>query len=147
VTLLKSFLILLCQALLQGATALCAAQVPGTSANDPESFRIELTGSAWLVNSSGTIQAGGSLASAISSTTAIDLVTDLGVKQRQPTFYGRLVIKPRRKHRIVIEGTPVQLQGTNVVSRTVIYQGETFTVGQTLKSSADVNYFFGGYQY
>jgi hypothetical protein len=132
---------------LQGATVLRGGDPSNASGTDPESFRLELTGSAWLVNSSGTIQAGGALASAISSITAIDLVSDLGVKQRQPTFYGRLVIKPSRKHRIVIEGTPVGLHGTNVVTRTVIYHGETFTVGQTLQSSADVNYFFAGYQY
>ncbi len=69
------------------------------------------------------------------------------MKQRQPTFYGRLVIKPSRKHRIVIEGTPIRLDGTNTINRTVIYHGQTFTAGQTLQSSADVNYFFGGYQY
>jgi hypothetical protein len=124
-----------------------AADALGTNATDPENFRLELTGSAWLVNASGTIQAGAGLAAVVSAATAIDLVTDLGVKQRQPTFYGRLVIKPGRKHRIVIEGTPVRLDGTNVVTRTVIYRGQVFTVGETLVSSADVNYFFGGYQY
>lgn len=141
--------ILLCWALLQGAGTLCAAHPL-----DPENFRIELTGSAWLVNSSGTIRAGGSavipgisLTPVVSFQTDIDLVTDLGVKQRQPSFYGRLVVKPGRKHRIVIEGTPVSLHGTNVITQTVIYQGQVFSAGQTLQSSADVNYFFVGYQY
>jgi hypothetical protein len=143
----SSSFLLLCWALLEAATVLRAADAPGTNGNDPENFRLELTGSAWLVNSSGTIQAGGALASVISPITAIDLVSDLGVKQRQPTFYGRLIIKPGRKHRIVIEGTPVRLEGTNVVSRTVIYHGQPFTAGETLQSSADVNYFLGAYQY
>jgi hypothetical protein len=39
------------------------------------------------------------------------------------------------------------LRGANVITRTVIYQGQAFTIGQTVESSADVNYFFGGYQY
>jgi hypothetical protein len=139
--------VLLCWALFPGVGVLRAASWQDTSASDAENFRVEVTGSAWLVDSGGTIQAGGALASVIASGTAIDLVTDLGVKQRQSTFYGRLIIKPGRKHRIVIEGTPVRLHGTNVITRTVIYQGQVFTMGQTLQSSADVNYFFGGYQY
>jgi len=105
---------------------------------DPESFRIEVTGSAWILNSGGQIQANGS---------PIDLVTDLGVQQQQPTFYGRLVFKPARKHRIILEGTPFSIQGNNTINRSVSYHGQTFNVSQTLQSSANLTYFFGGYQY
>lgn len=108
------------------------------SAENPEAFHFELTGSGWLVNSAGTIQASGS---------PINLVTDLGVYQQQPTFYGRLVFKPGRKHRIVVEGTPFRLEGENTVDRTVTYHGETFNVSQTLSSTAGFNYAFAGYQY
>jgi hypothetical protein len=146
-TYLKPSPILLCWALLLTAGVLRSAGWPGTNGGDPEDFRVEVTGSAWLVNSGGTIQAGSALVSAIAAGTDIDLVTDLGVKQRQPSFYGRLVLKPGRKHRIVIEGTPVGLHGTSVITRTLIYRGQVFTIGQTLQSSADVNYFFAGYQY
>jgi acyl-coenzyme A thioesterase PaaI-like protein len=147
-TVLKACPILLCWLMFQGAGALLAADPRVANGNDFENFRVEVTGSAWLVNSGGTIHAGGVATRAdVASGTAIDLVTDLGVKQRQPTFYGHLVLKPGRKHRIVIEGTPIRLNGTNTVNRTVVYQGQTFTVGQTLQSSADVNYFFVGYQY
>lgn len=142
---------------------LCCALVPvignvragdlGTT-GDGENFRVEVTGSAWLVNSGGTIRAGGSgvipvisLSPVSTLSPNVDLVTDLGVKQRRPTFYGRLVIKPGRTHRIVIEGTPVRLHGTNVITQTLIYQGQVFMIGQRLESSADLNYFFGGYQY
>lgn len=87
-----------------------SAAWPVTS-DDPESFHVEITGSAWLVDSGGTIQAGSS---------PVDLVSDLGAEQREPTFYGRLVVKPGRKHRIVIEGMPFRLSGYNVVNRTII---------------------------
>lgn len=106
--------------------------------NNPENFKIELTGAAWLVNSSGTIQSNG---------TPINLVTDLGAQQQQPTFYGRLVVKPGRKHRIVVEGTPFRISGFNVVDRTIVYHGQTFNVSQTLRSSATLDYLFVGYQY
>ena len=112
----------------------------GYAASDvnPEDFKVELTGAAWLVDSSGIIRANG---------TPVDLVTDLGARQQQPTFFGRLVIKPGRKHRIVIEGTPFRLSGYNTVDRTIVYHGQTFDVHQTLRSSAELNYFFAGYQY
>ena len=108
------------------------------SGTNPEDFKIELTGAAWLVDSSGTIQSSG---------TPVDLVTDLGAEQQQPTFFGRLVIKPGRKHRIVIEGTPFRINGLNTVNRTIVYRGQTFNIDDTLRSSADLNYFFAGYQY
>ena len=60
------------------------------SGNDPEQFHLEVTGSGWLVNSGGNIQSNG---------TPINLVTDLGVAQQQPTFWGNLVFKPARRHR------------------------------------------------
>jgi hypothetical protein len=117
-----------------GALATCASLSDG----NPEDFKVELTGAAWLVNSSGTIQANG---------TPVDLVNDLGAEQQQPTFFGRLVVKPGRKHRIVIEGTPFRLSGYNLVNRTFVYRGQTFNVNQTVRSSADLNYVFAGYQY
>jgi hypothetical protein len=126
-----------------GAVLLCcwtgwAANPSLGFGENPEEFKIEVTGSAWLVNSAGTIQANGA---------PVDLVTDLGAQQQQPTFYGQLVIKPGRKHRIVLEGTPFRITGYNTITRTVTYRGETFNVSETLQSSADLNYFFAGYQY
>lgn len=116
-----------------------ALTVWGQSASeDPESFRIEITGAAWILNTGGTIQANRS---------PIDLVTDLGVGQQRPTFYGRFVFKPARKHRIILEGTPFDIQGYNVITRSVSYRGYTYNINQTLESSAAMTYFFGGYQY
>ena len=108
------------------------------SSDNPESFRLEVTGAAWLLNTGGSIQASGS---------PIDLVHDLGAQQGQATFFGKLVVKPGRRHRIVLEGTPFSIKGTNTVQRTVSYHGQNFTVSQTLQSSADLQYFYGGYQY
>lgn len=113
----------------------CWAQ---TGSESPEDFRFEITGSAWILNTGGAIQANGS---------PIDLVSDLGVEQQQPTFYGQLVFKPGRKHRIIFEGTPFDIHGYNTINRSVMYHGETFNVSQSLESSADMTYFFGGYQY
>ena len=105
---------------------------------DPENFKIEVTAGGWLINSGGQIQASG---------TPVDLVNDLGVNQGAGTFYGQLVFKPGRKHRIVVEGTPFRLNGLKAVTRTIDYRGQTFTVSQTVQSSATLDYFFAGYQY
>ena len=115
----------------------CYGQSFGGHEN-PENFKIEVTAGGWLLDSGGQIQASGA---------PIDLVNDLGVSQGKGTFYGQLVFKPGRKHRIVVEGTPFRLNGLKTVSRTINYRGQTFTVSQTVQSSATLDYFFGGYQY
>jgi hypothetical protein len=110
----------------------------GCAAADPESFRIEVTGSAWLVDTTGTIQGAG---------IPVDLRSDLGVEQRVPNFSGQLVIKPARKHRLVFEGTPYRLDGDNTLNRSFTFRGRTYTFQDRVLSHAEVNYIFGGYQY
>jgi len=120
------------------AALTAADSASATTSENPENFRLEITGSAWLVNTSGTIQSSG---------TPINLVTDLGAAQQQPTFFGRFVFKPKQKQRIVIEGFPFSVTGYNTVNRSITYHGQTFNVSQTLQSSADLDYLFAGYQY
>ena len=128
----------ICTVLLLSAYAGKADGQLSNSSENPENFKFEITGTGWLVNSSGTIQSNGR---------PVNLVSDLGAQQSQPTFYGQFVFKPARKHRIVLEGTPFRISGYNTVNRTISYHGQTFNYSQTLQSSADINYFFGGYQY
>ena len=104
----------------------------------PENFRLEVTGSAWIFDSAGHLQSSGF---------PIDFVSDLNLSQAQPTFFGQLVYKPGRKHRIVVEGTPIQVNGFNRINRQISYQGEVFNISETVRSSADLNYLFAGYQY
>ncbi len=132
--------VLLCLALttLSSTVGARAANIPETTGGSPEDFRIEITGAGWLLDSGGSIRDAGNV---------IDLNSDLAVQQQQPTFYGKLVFKPGRKHRIVVEGTPFGLSGNNNVSRAITYRGQTFTVDQTIRSVADLTYLFAGYQY
>ena len=125
--------LLLCLA----AGSTCRAQSAGRS-EDPENFRIEVTAGGWLVDTGGQIQANG---------TPIDLVSDLNAEQQRGTFYGQLVFKPARKHRIVIEGMPFRINGLKSVTRSIVYRGQTFNVSQTVQSSASLDYAFVGYQY
>jgi hypothetical protein len=108
------------------------------NSESPESFRIELTGSAWLNGPTGTIQAEG---------TPVNFVTDLAAGSQEPRFYGRLIYKPARKHRIIVEGSPLSFSGVNTISRSIVFLNKTYTVNQTVSTAADVNYAFVGYQY
>lgn len=117
---------------------LLASALTASAASDPENFKFELTGSAWILNPSGQIQANGS---------PVDLVKDLAAQQNQATFFGKLVLKPGRRHRILVEGTPFRLGGTNTLSRTIVYHDEVYNVNETVRWNSDLNYIFGGYQY
>ena len=108
------------------------------SQETPETFHIELTGSAWLLGPSGNLRADG---------TPIDFVRDLAVGAEKPHFYGRLVFKPGRKHRIVVEGSPVSFSGENTVNRSFVFRDQTYNVSQTVSTDASVTYAFAGYQY
>lgn len=106
--------------------------------SDPEDFRIEVTGSAWVLHTFGSIQSGA---------LPVDLRSDLGVEQNTPTFFGKLVVKPARRHHIIVEGTPFNLNGRQTITRSITYRGETFDVADTVVSDASLTYIFGGYQY
>lgn len=120
------------------AIALISCNTTWGANGDPENFKVELTGSAWMVNSSGQLFIEGS---------SFDFKNELHVEQNQPTFYGKLVVKPGRKHRIVMEGTPFRLSGFASMQQSGTYRGQQYTVNGSLKSSAELNYAFAGYQY
>jgi hypothetical protein len=106
-------------------------------AQNIESFRIELTGSAWLADTAGTIQSG---------LTPIDLASDLALERSKPMFLGRLVAKPSRRNRLIVEGLPYRLTGSNTVSRQFTFNGRTYSFQDQVTSTADIDYVFGGYQ-
>jgi hypothetical protein len=107
------------------------------AAQDPEDFRIEVTASGWSTSLKGDVQAGG---------IPVDLERDLALENRW-TFFGKLVLKPGRKHRILIEGAPYRYEGSNTLERTIDYAGQTYTVREDVASTAELTYVFGGYQY
>jgi hypothetical protein len=106
-----------------------------SSSEGPEDYRIELSATLWRVNSNGTINADG---------TPVNLLTDLAVGQRRRIYDGRLVWRFKSKYRVVLEGTPISIQGLNTVNRNVTYFGQQYSVSDTLKSSAQIDYVYGG---
>lgn len=129
---------LLCISTMLSLLSIAASNLAAQNGDGPESFRIELTGSAWLTGPTGTIKADG---------TPIDFVNDLAAGAQQPRFYGRFIFKPTRKQRIIVEGSPVSFQGVNTINRSFVFLNKTYNVSQTVATSANVTYVFGGYQY
>ncbi len=115
-----------------------AGNIPADVEGSPENFKIELTGAFWNRDSGGTLAGDG---------TTLDLVRDLGTVQQVHTFWGTLVFKPGRKHRIVVEGSPLHLNGNHTATQTFTYNGQQFTFSEPLTTTADLTYIFAGYQY
>ena len=105
--------------------------------SDPEDFRVEATLGVWRHNTRGQLQSGA---------LPIDLHADLFLFNRS-TFDGRVVVKPGRKHRIFVEGNPFRLEGQSLLSRSLIYEGRTYSFRETVVSNADLTYIAAGYQY
>lgn len=62
-------------------------------------------------------------------------------------FHGTALIRVKGRHRIVLEGSPLQFSGLNLLTRNVTYNGRTYLVQETVASEAEVSYAFAGYQY
>ena len=107
------------------------------SAQEFENFRIELSTYAWLVSPGGSLQSG---------IAPVDLQRDLQIES-QPHFFGKLTVKPARRHRLMIEGVPYRLNGAASVTRQISFAGRTFTVQDFVTSTADIAYVAAAYQF
>ena len=105
---------------------------------DLEQFRAEVTVGGWQLKPSGYI---------VSDFLPVDLQDDLGIKDRKFTFMGKLVLKPGRKHRFVVEGNLFRLEGQNRLNRTITFAGKDYAVNETVSSDAKLDYALVGYQY
>jgi hypothetical protein len=115
---------------------LCARVAPAQAGLDD--FRIEVTNGVWRVAAEGTLQSRG---------TAVDLETDLGVRQHEFRYAGKLSFRPGRKHQINVEGIPLKFSGESVLTREIVFDGRTYTVQEPIASDADAVFVIAGYQY
>lgn len=130
---MKTYSTLLCAL---GGIALFSSHLFAASGKEgPEDYRIELSGTFWRMNTNGTIHDNG---------TPVNLLTDLGAAQHNKIFDGRLTLKFKRKYRFVLEGTPISIHGLNTINTTVTYFGQQYSVSDTLKSSAQIDYIYVG---
>jgi hypothetical protein len=79
--------------------------------------------------------------------TLIDFETDLGIgKQRVREF--RLVLRPGRKHKLKLDYLPIsyKVEG-HVLSRTIVFNGQSYLVGLPVNVDADFTTLKIGYEY
>ena len=121
-----------------------AGKQAGEQAKGPvgENYTIEVEGRMWNVKLDSTVKI---VENGIG--TDVSLVNDLGFEERKNSFEGRLQIKFARKHKINLEYLPLKWDADQVITRTIVVNGETYTAGSRVQSSLDLNLFRGGYEY
>ncbi len=110
----------------------CAAEAPASDR------KAEFLGAYWILDVAGSVRSGAG---------ALDLDSDLGIRGRKWMILAKGYYKPSRKHRFHFEFVPYRLVGANRLPRTAGFAGTAFQAGEALTTRANVNYFFGGYQY
>lgn len=121
-----------------------AGEQTGEQAGGPvgENYTIEVEGRMWNVTLDSTVKI---VQSGIG--TDVNLVSDLGFDERKNFFEGRLQVKFARKHKFNLEYIPLKWDADKVITRTVEFNGQTYTAGARVQSSLDLKFFKGGYEY
>ena len=57
------------------------------------------------------------------------------------------MLKPRRRHRIIIDGGPFKSSGRNQLTRSIVFNGRTYTPSDVVESNASLTSVYGGYQF
>jgi hypothetical protein len=121
------------------------AQVAPRTLSDPatgERYHIEGSGAIWnptpnFVVSSQSLGIIGS---------SIDAVTDLGIEQTKFREW-RLVLRPGRKHKFRIDHIPASYEANAILTRTVVFNGQRYTVGLPVSTKFDWKTYRIGYEY
>src|SRR5437870_361016 len=109
----------------------CLIVLVASAAAFAEDFHIEFTGSYWRLNPSGNVQ---------TTSTRVDLRSDLGIQDRKNQGLFKVVVKPGQKHRINFEVIPYRFKGQNNVSRTFQLGGVSYPFQDRITSEAKMNY-------
>lgn len=116
-------------------------QLRAQSNDELDSYKVRLAGFWVYANPSGSVQS-----SVSTGMGPIDLQKDLGFNNYS-TFAGKLDWKFTHKNHFYIAGEAFNSTRETVLSRTITFQGQTFDVGLTIKSSLNSPMYVVGYQY
>jgi len=107
-----------------------------------EKYTVELEGRMWNAKLDSTVKV---VENGIGTDTK--LVDDLGFDERKNFFQGRVQVKLLKKHKFNLEYIPLKWDADKVVTRTIEFSGEKYTVGTRVQSSLDLKFLKGGYEY
>jgi hypothetical protein len=118
--------------------------VPGLKAQsktseDLDSFKLRLDGYWVYSNPSGDVQGS-------SGSSPIDLRNVLGYKEYS-SFSGRMDWKFARKHHLLVNIIPFSRSSDTVLTKTIVFEGKTYTAGLKTRSELDASSYGFGYQY
>ena len=114
-------------------------KVCSQASDEFDSYKVRLEGFWMYSNPSGTLQ------SSVNSG-AIDLQKDLGF-DNYSTFAGKLDWKFTHKNPLYLVGIPLNSSRQFVLTRTIVFQGQTFEAGLTTTSNLSSPKIGLGYQY
>jgi hypothetical protein len=78
--------------------------------------------------------------------TDVDLINDLGIEQHKLGKFD-LVLRPGKKHRFRFQRLPIHYEADSVVTRSFVFNGQSFTVGLPVQTTADFDTYRFGYEY
>src|SRR5438093_9296311 len=138
-----------CAALVVLAAAPAAAQFRPRVVTDPsigERFHIEGGVDLWFPTAELVVASGGSDALSGIAGTDIDAKRDLGlVDKRLPQF--ELVLKGgKNRHKLRIQYIPIKYEQSSLLPRTVVFNGQRYTVGVPVNSALDFKALRLGYE-
>jgi hypothetical protein len=107
--------------------------------DDWDSYKVKITGDWFYSKPSGTFQSA-------NGTGTIDLTKDFGFSSYS-TFAGKLDWKFTRKNHFYFVAIPLDSSRQTALTRTIMFQDQTFVAGLATQSEVRTNLYAPGYQY
>ncbi|MGH9464642.1 MAG: hypothetical protein ACRD0X_03280 [Thermoanaerobaculia bacterium] len=108
-------------------------------AQDADATRLELEARLWAAALSGEVQAVES-----DLGTIVDLESDLGLEDDE-AIEGRLILRPSGRTRVHFAWARFDIAGDELLSRTIEFGGQTFTLTTRIVSAVDLDYGRAGF--
>ena len=121
------------------ALCLLLLAAPWVHAQDLDDYKVRMSGVWWYPENSGTIYGSGSQG-------YFDLQKDFGFTY-YPTFNYQLDWRFKRKQHLLFNASVLDNSATRAITRTITFEGKTFTVGTQTTATIKTYSFSPGYQY